>query len=421
MRGSTRVAAILILMFVYCVSSAGSAHAGSATRMLGFSTRDSAMAGATTASSEDTSCLVRNPAGMLQSGSRVDIEYINILPHHVSMRTEGQAIAPNPASLSNVGLEQRSTIDYIGAGNGGIIWRLPGSEKHPVAFGLGVFTMSGIALNYPCPRINTAMDGSGNANGIYDRFIDLRSTRIAPGLAVGLTDKLFFGATANIGIQGLRTDMAKNNLRETVGSGKWDFTTGGGFTLGLLYRYNEMLSLGASYESHGWMGYHYKYKDTLPYIDEPPVINAGISFKPVKDIELTFDTRYINWTDIKIARLAPVSGGFGWTEQWVFATGGEYTFKDKLKLRLGYVYNRSPIGQKVTFANALLPVIMEHHLTTGFSYMLTKKLSADLTWEHHFMGAQADNGAGDVYSLNGVGTKVTAAVDIISIGLGYKF
>ena len=56
---------------------------------------------------------------------------------------------------------------------------------------------------------------------------------------------------------------------ETAGGGNWDFAAGAGFTLGLLYKFNEMLNLGASYESHTWMR-HYDYKDYVPRIDEPP-------------------------------------------------------------------------------------------------------------------------------------------------------
>ena len=152
------------------------------------------------------------------------------------------------------------------------------------------------------------------------------------------------------------------------------------------------------------------------------MINVGISLKPIKNLELTYDTRYINWTDVKITRNTPIEGGFGWRDQWVFATGIEYTtFKDKLKLRTGYMYGKSPIRENVIFANALFPVIMEHHFTLGFSYLLTKAWSLDFVWEHHFKNAIADNGAGDTYSINGVGTKITGAADVIGVGFAYKF
>ena len=407
---------VLVLALAGIAFFGGYAYAGNGTRMLGFSARDSGMAGATTASPEDTSCLVKNPAGLVSSKNLINVEYMNILPHDVTMETQGVPVN-FPVSLASVGRKQESNINYIPGGNAGISYRIPGTDEHPIAVGCGAFTMSGVALNYPSSRINGALI----ANGVYDRMVQLMSMRISPGIAAAFNDKVSFGMAANIGIQGLKTDLAKHNLQETAGSGKWDFAPGAGFTAGLLYKFNEMLRLGASYESHTWMGHHYKYKDTLPYVDEPPVINAGISFKPIKDLEITYDTRYIQWTDVKIARLRPVDGGFGLRDQWVFAVGGELTIKKALKLRAGYNYGRSQVRPGVVFANALMPVIMEHHFTTGFSYFITKDLSLDFVWERHFKNTETDDGSGDIYSLNGVGTKITGAADIINVGLSYRF
>lgn len=426
MNRQRKVGFIIIITLIGCLALTGYAYAGNGTRMLGFSTRDSAMAGATTASPEDTSCLIKNPAGLVWIGNKIDLQYENIIPHDVKATFGGHVeTALGGTTFGNAGVTDKSTIRYLPGGNGGISYRIPGTDKHPISVGCGVFTMSGVAVNYPSSRLNTVFSGN------YDKMVDLRSMRIAPGLAVAFNDQLSFGATANINIQALRTDMAtsrmvNNRYPQTAGGGDWDITAGGGFTLGLLYKFSKMLWLGTSFESKQWMGHHYKYKDSLPYIDEPPVINAGLSFRPIENFEFTFDTRYINWTNIKVATQQPTSGGFGWMDQWVFATGGEYTFKDKnkndkLKLRLGYNYGRSPIQDHVVFANSLLPVIMEHHFTTGLSYFLTKSLSLDVAWEHHFKAVRSDDGSGDTYSQYGVGTKVTAAAEVISVGMGYKF
>ncbi len=411
----------LVLVFTVSFLAGGTAYAGNGTRMLGFSARDSGMGGATTASPEDTSCLVKNPASLVRIGNRIDAEYQNILPHDVMMNPEGPDVLGPGIPLANRGVNQKSTVEYIPGGDAGISYRIPGTDKYPVSVGCGLFTMSGVDANFRSPRINRNL-----LTGEYDKMIDLRSMRIAPGIAAAFNNKLSFGATANIAIQGLRSNVATASLAETAGGGKWDFAPGAGFTAGLLYKFNDMLNLGASYESHTWIGSHFKYKDSLPRIDEPPVINVGLALKPTKNFEWTYDTRYINWTDVKLARDVPSRGGFGWKDQWVFATGAEYTFKDKkyndkLKLRLGYNYGRSPIQSSVVFGNAILPVVMEHHLTTGFSYYLLKDLSLDFVWEHHFMGVQIDNGAGDYYSIRGAGTKITAAAEIISAGIGYKF
>ncbi len=406
-------AIIFVLTIIALLISNESAYAANASRMLGFSARDSAMAGATTASSEDTSCLIKNPAGLVRIGNRIDASYENILLHDVTMKTEG--------ALTSAGLSQKSNIKYIPGGNAGISYRIPGTDKYPVSVGFGMFTIGGMANNYARSRISAALLANG---GNYDKMLDMRTMRFAPGIAAAFNDKLSFGMTANIDLQALRTNLARGAtppFTETSGAGKWDITVGAGFTLGLLYKYNDMLSLGASYESHGWQQHHLKYKDCLPYIDEPPIVSVGISIKPIKNLELTYDTRYINWTDVKLARMSPRQGGFGWRDQWVFAVGSEYTtFEDKLKLRLGYNYGRSPIQHNVIFANALMPVIIEHHLTTGFSYFFTKDLSLDLAWEHQFKKGIVDSG-GDSMDANGTGTKVTAACDVITAGLGYKF
>lgn len=415
---------ICVLVSISFIVLTEHAYAGNASRMIGFSARDEGMAGATTASAEDTSCLVKNPAGLVRIGNRIDASYENILLHDVTLHTEGTPVIPG-VNYTNAGLHQTSNINYIPGGNAGVSYRIPGTDEHPISVGAGIFTIGGMALNYPSSRLNTALLANG---GNYDKMLDMRTIRVAPGIAAAFNDKLSFGVAANIDIQALRTNLAHSItpagltlFDETAGKGNWDFTVGGGFTLGILYKMFDMLSLGVSYESHNWQGHHYQYKDCLPYIDEPQLVNMGISFKPIKNLEVTYDTRYINWTDVKLARNAPKDGGFGWRDQWVFAVGSEYTtFKDKLKLRLGYMYGKSPIQPNVAFSNALLPVILEHHLTTGFSYFLTKDLSLDFAWEHHFKNVMADDG-GDSADSIGNGTKVTAAADVISIGLGYKF
>jgi len=416
-------AIIITLIFIASFCIADSAYATNGTRELGFSARDSAMAGATTASPEDTSCLVKNPASLVWIGNRVDAMYQSILPYATMEPNGPNVLALGNVPLANKGVGQKSTINYIPGVDIGVSYRIPGTEKYPISVGLGIFTMAGVEVNYPSSRINRAIPG---IIGEYDKMMDLRSMRIAPGIAAAFNDKLSFGATANIEIQGLRSNTATASLAETAGGGNWDFAAGAGFTTGLLYKFNDMLNLGVTYESHTWINKHHKYKDSLPRIDEPQVISAGLAFKPIKNFEFTYDTRYINWTGVKIAKDEPSNGGFGWQDQWVFAFGGEYTLKDKkdndkLKLRLGYNYGKSQIQPSVVFANACLGLIMEHHLTTGFSYYLTKDLSLDLVWEHHFRNVMSDNGAGDIYSIRGDGTKITTSAEVISVGLGYKF
>ena len=79
----------------------------------------------------------------------------------------------------------------------------PETDKYPVSVGFGVFTIGGMADNYASPRLNL-LSGTGTAD--YDKMVDLRVVRFAPGIAVAFNDKLSFGLTANIDVEELRTD-----------------------------------------------------------------------------------------------------------------------------------------------------------------------------------------------------------------------
>ncbi|HNX90733.1 MAG TPA: outer membrane protein transport protein [Candidatus Omnitrophota bacterium] len=406
------IAMITVLCFVF----SNSAFATNGTRMIGFSARDSGMGGATTASVGDTSCMLRNPANLVRVKNQVNLEYLNILPY-ATMHTEG--------ALSNAGLRQVSRVDYIPAANGGVSYYIPDMFPCPISIGIGAFTLAGLGVAFTEPRVNTAALLGAQLVQKYDRMFVANTIRTTPTVSLALTDKLSLGLTGNIDVASEKTDLTAGSqfgYRETSGSGKWSHAYGGGFTTGILYQATDMVALGAGYESQSFMSYYDDYKDTgVHYITQPQVVNMGISIKPVKQWEVTFDTRWIDWLSVKAAARGPVQGGFGWKDQWVLATGTEYTFNDKFKVRAGYNYAKSQINEDVVFANALLGLIMEHHLTTGFSYKILENLSFDFAWEHHFRNTMADNGKGDQYSQLGEGTKISTSADIIGVGLTYYY
>lgn len=74
--------------------------------------------------------------------------------------------------------------------------------------------------------------------------------------------------------------------------------------------------------------------------------------------------------------------------------GGEFKPTQKLALRAGYNYGKSPIrgGVKNTaedfqiavFNLISFPAITEHHITLGLGYEFTKNFSIDLAYKHVF-------------------------------------
>lgn len=68
--------------------------------------------------------------------------------------------------------------------------------------------------------------------------------------------------------------------------------------------------------------------------------------------------------------------------QWVFAIGGEYRLRPDLTVRAGYSYV-TELSPDNTYM-PILPGIVQHHLTMGFSYEVFKNTVMDMSWEHGF-------------------------------------
>jgi len=118
------------------------------------------------------------------------------------------------------------------------------------------------------------------------------------------------------------------------------------------------------------------------------------------NLKVGMDLRWINWKNAKGYK------EFQWKDQWVIALGGEFKPTQKLALRAGYNYGKSPIrgGAKNTGnANNIpnfdtpfsdfyvavfnligFPAITEHHITLGLGYEFTKNFSIDLAYKHAF-------------------------------------
>jgi long-chain fatty acid transport protein len=116
--------------------------------------------------------------------------------------------------------------------------------------------------------------------------------------------------------------------------------------------------------------------------------------------------------------------------------GGEFKPTQKLALRAGYNYGKSPIrggAKDPTNSNNIpnfdaqfsdfdiavfnligFPAISEHHITLGLGYEFTKNFSIDLAYEHVFnKKVRATAGLFFVEAQN--------AQNAISIGLNWKF
>jgi long-chain fatty acid transport protein len=155
-------------------------------------------------------------------------------------------------------------------------------------------------------------------------------------------------------------------------------------------------------------------------LTQPQELAFGVGVKPMDNLKVGMDIRWINWKNAKGYK------EFQWKDQWVIALGGEFKPTQKLALRAGYNYGKSPIrgGVKNTsqdFQIAMFnligfPAITEHHITLGLGYEFTKNFSIDLAYKHAFNKkvSATDN-------VFGYFIEAQNAQNAISIGLNWKF
>lgn len=296
-------------------------------------------------------------------------------------------------------------------------------------FGLAAYGVSGLGVDY---RDKIALDFGKGPEQIYT---NLQIMKFAPSLAYMVNPSFSVGGALHINYGAL-----------DLGSG-----TSSGFSfgaeLGAIYKTGP-LSFGAVYITpqkidHKNVSNFDKYTSNSTSMDDlelesPQTFGVGIAYEPVQNVLLIeTDAKWLNWAD------ADGYKDFGWKDQWVFNIGAQYKPTPKLALRAGYNYGKSPIrshswddskgfvdlqGKQApaTFYEILriagFPAIVEHHLTAGIGYQLTKSVSLDLAYMHAFEKSIKETGT--VCGPEGCGPgSVEASLyeDSLEFGITWRF
>lgn len=210
----------------------------------------------------------------------------------------------------------------------------------------------------------------------------------------------------------------------------FDYSYGAGFKLGWLGKFmDDKLNVGLAYTSRTWMTKFDKYRGLFAEqgdFDVPESYGIGIAIKPVKNLVIAADVLRINYNDIaSVGDPGPgtnpgggLSGipamdyagthpgtkcpslanpyclgndqgmGFGWTNQTVYKLGVQYGVNNRLQVRAGYNYGKSPIpDDQVTF-NLLAPATVESHYSLGFTYKASDTLEVTGTYMYAASNSQ---------------------------------
>ncbi len=226
--------------------------------------------------------------------------------------------------------------------------------------------------------------------------------------------------------------------------------------VGLQWKVNDRLSLGLSYRTptsfqtsgsakgdlgaqlvalgvlgaDGSYRYDAKIKTALPQR-----LSAGFAAVLTPRWRVMGQVDWINWSaaynhlDVNLSNgtnavVNGVAGSTGitdrialnWKDQYVFRLGTEVDVTDKLTLRLGYVYGKSPVP-----GDTLLPMtaaISEHTLACGLGWQ-TKSMRVDLAYQYDLPISRSGSGS----SITGPeykDTQVSVQAHWVGLTLGFK-
>ncbi|WP_131536693.1 OmpP1/FadL family transporter [Pedobacter nototheniae] len=397
------------------------------------SARFKALGGAQTAVGGDISSLSGNPAG-LGLFTRSEISFT---PYYGSYGNDGTYLGETRnGNKSQLGISQFGGVFYsptvkqkgsntsegILSFNFGIGYNKTNDFNNKIVFG-GTNNKSSIAdffadqanqLSSPPPTPDQLKAGYNNYSGGYDLpytafenyLINYNGTNgaWAPATALGnkqantetrtgyqsefnvgfgsnYSNKLYFGATLSFTSLKLNSDRVFNESG-SLGSDLYnmDFTEstqtkGNGFNakLGLIYKINSVVRIGASYNTPTWYNIQDSYFQNLvnyknaynvqidPYNSEfnlrtPGKITAGIALFANNLGFLTFDADYINYKDIKLSSDAVNDASVIaannkdiqdlYRDAFNIRVGAEGRLNDNFSLRAGYSQVGNPYEDK---------------------------------------------------------------------------
>ena len=365
--------------------SATTLYATNGDQMLGVTATQWGMAGAVVAAPQDSGTVLTNPAGL----SLLDIE---------DVRFDMGFGFLNPPRKAN-GTESDSNLYLIPSGSAAF------KIDEQMTFGMGMAGFSGMGVDFA--DIMTAAPGNQSVVTTKQFY------KIAPGFSYQVDDKLALGAALNIDYQSLA--MA-NSMFQLPQSQVYGF----GFTLGMIYKFNDAMQFGASYVSKQSMStFHWNtpagaYSMTM---DAPEMLSIGLAYKTAGDLLVEADIKYIGFSDVldRVAFDTPAGAStmnFGWDDQIVFALGVQKSINDKTTLRAGLNYGESPIGPEDVDNNLGSLAVTEMHVSLGATRKLGKRVEGTLSYAHAFNN--------EITSNSGSGNVIELEQNVLNVQISYK-
>lgn len=384
----------------------------------GFGIRSQGMGGVGIAYGRDSLSTAANPANAVKTGMRGDLGFAVFNPERYAKVYDAPFGVSPTIGFFNADVE--SDAKYFIMPEMG--FSMPLDDKLHVA--MAVVGNGGMNTTYP----RNLFPGLGVPPTPVDAKsgVDMMQLLVPITAAYKVNENHAFGASLVLAetrfrAYGLDTFKAFPILSDPnylTGNG-YDYSYGAGIKLGWLGDFmDDKVTIGVAYASRTWMSKFDKYSSLFAEqgdFDIPENYGIGIAIKPRKNLVIAADVLRINYSDVASVGnrgpgtdpdgFGPLTGipaldfgvacpdasnpyctgrdlgmGFGWRDMTVYKIGVQYGVNDRLLVRAGYNYGKSPISDDQVTFNTLAPAVVEKHYSVGFTYRANENLEVTGTY-----------------------------------------
>ena len=345
------------------------------------------MADAVTAQSDDPSTIFFNAGGVAffdRAAYAVGATYIT--------ETQADFHGANPYP----GIGQNGTQKTLQAFPPHLYWVQPLSATWK--FGLGIETPFGLTTQWNNPDTFPGRFLSTKASLTAFDINPTIAWQVTPNFGIGI------GGIARVSNVELDRDApAEDPFNFTVVNAakiklKGDYNTGYGFDIGVMNKFNDVFSWGASYRSQinvnytgnavltqtatgnpildGIIGASLPFDTKIPAKTEikfPAQASIGLAFKVMPTLTVEGDANWFGWShfdnvpiDFPNGQLPSATIIERWKDSYAFRAGLNWASSATWQWRLGYVHDQSPQPEQTV--NPLLPDANRNGITAGIGY-----------------------------------------------------
>ena len=397
------------------------------TELMSFGGRFTGMGGACLALHGDPACMITNPAGIAgYDGKKLDIG-AGIYFGWAKYKNDNN---PEETSRKDSATTPVTAIQPLL----GYIQKVEGTS---LSFGIGFYGVGGGGSDYSW--------FSADFNSYKDIESSLGISKFTPTIAYEVSPKLFLGISPNIYY------IAMNDFKTTLGPVAIDLKNadawGLGVAFGMVYKFNNKLSVGFSYTSQSYVGdletndnttlelapsmggrkFEYKKAKVVDF-QHPQKVGLGIAYQLFPWVTLATDIKWLNYSSTFEVLKIELSHGNGpdqslslpleMDDQWLYSLGLEFRVTNRFKLRCGYRYASDTVSGEAIFP-PLPAVKARHQVAFGFGYRWDSSWSFDFAWAHMFLDGESNDISKYDPEFNGSNLKI--ADNHLVVNLTYYF